>query len=188
MRCTNAPPDPLRVIDPLDLKWIARNPAYRHPPTVWQLRADCDRTTVMRSVAALSPKPARPTRAALRPQSIDGIDSLADLVRHLVIDGYDRPFRRWAIERMQRGMKVVYFAGGLLAAAIVTWIASKCDSRGASDALSTLATVHLGAAGLVLFYASFSIARVVAGSAYGRTWIQHMPRSKAAARYWRLYE
>ncbi len=145
MGCTK-PPYSLSVIDPLDLKWIARNPAYRQPGKVWQLRADCDRTTVMRSVAALSPKPAHPTRESLRPQSIHGIDSLANLVRHLVIDGYDGPLRRWAIERMQRGMKLVYFAGGLLAAAIVTWIASKCDSRGASDALWGLATVQLGAA------------------------------------------
>ena len=180
-------PYPLRVTDPLDLEWIARNPAYRRPSTVWQLRADYDRAEVMRNVVALSPKPPRPTQAALRPQSIHGIDSLANLVRHLVIDGYDRPLRRWAIERMERSMNVLYFAGGLIAAAIVTWIAGKCNSGGAADTLSALAIVHLGAASLALLYASVGILRVVVASAYARSWIQHMPRSNAAPRYWRMY-
>ncbi|MHC4826941.1 MAG: hypothetical protein ACYTEY_10320 [Planctomycetota bacterium] len=176
-------------VDPVDAKWIARNPAYREPPPVWELRAAYDRARVMRDLAVLTPKPPRPSLAATRSPQLSGCLDLSRLARNLVIDGYDRSLRRWALERCRRGMNALYFSAGLLAAAVIAGIASLCVGRGAvSDAIGVMAGINLGGAVLVLVYALSRILPIVAAWAYGGSWVRHMPRSRAAPRYWRMYE
>jgi hypothetical protein len=176
-------------VAPVDARWIARNPAYREPPPVWELRGEYDRAAVMRSLDFLTPKPPRPTPEAMRGPQMSGSLDLARLVRHLVIDGYDRPLRRWALERGRRGMNALYFAAGLLAASVMTCVASLWTAgSAASGAIKVVTGVILVSAVLVLIYALSRILPLLAASAYAGTWVRNMPRSRAAPRYWRMYE
>jgi hypothetical protein len=176
-------------IPPLEAKWIARNPAYREPPRVWQLCADYDREAIMREITMVGPKRGPRKRRRARPStSFCGIGSLPVLVRHLMIDGYDRPLRRWALERCRRGMNAIYFSGGLFSACVLACLAARCTDDGlAAGAFSAAATLDAVASIFVLVYGLSRIAPILAAAAYARIWLQHMPRAKAAPRYWGMY-
>ena len=156
---------------------------------MWELRAAYDRTRIMRDLTALTPKPPRSGSAPACHRPLSGCFDLARLVRSLVIDGYDRPLRRWALERCRRGMNAMYFAAGLLAAAVIAGIGSLVtDPLAGSDAMAVVARINLVAAGVAVLYALSRILPVVTASAYAGAWVRNMPRSRAAPRYRRLYE
>ena len=173
--------------DPVVARWTRANPIYRRPPKVWRLSGHYDREQVMRNVRALSPKPPRPCSDTMRPMNRWEAGGLAELTRHLVIDGCDRPSRRWALERCRHGMNKVFFAGGLLVAAAITFVVSTLGWQ-SPDALDIVSQVEVVGAGVVLVLAILQILPVTTASVYATRWLDHMPCDRAAPRYRRLYD
>ncbi len=139
----------------------------------------------MRDVAVLSGgrhRPAPPPRVSAWRSG-----DLPEVVRHLVIDGYDQPARRWALRRCQRGVNALYCAGGLFAAAVLTSVIRSSGGLGVLDAMTALSAVETVAAVLILVYSMSRILPILAASAYAKRWTEHMPVEMAAPRYARLY-
>lgn len=173
--------------DPVVARWTRANPIYRRPPKVWRLSGHYDREQVMRNVRALSPKPPRPGSDTMEPMSGREVGGLAELTRHLVIDGYDRPSRRWALERRRRGINNVFFVGGLLVAAAFTYLVSGLGGQW-PNALYFVSMVELVGAVAVLMLAFLQILPIATASVYARRWLDHMPCDRSPPRYRRLYD
>ncbi len=174
--------------DPIVRKWTGLNPIYRQPKQIWRLPSDCDRDKVMRDVAVLGGDPSRPAPPARPHDPPWKRGDLPETVRHLVIDGYDLPLRRWALHRCQRGVNALYCAGGLLAAAALTSVFRTVFALNVPDVLAMLSVTEAIAAILVFLYAASRILPILTASTYPRQWIDHMPPDRAAHRYRRLYE